>query len=79
MCTKKTFRRMCRILRNANCIFRIAQNRHIKISVTNLENAQSTFLILATSPSDVNYEKAFFKQSAHNLRQIGIEINDDYK
>ena len=62
------------ILRDKDCKIKVKQNRHIKISVFNESNAQSTFLILSVSPSDVNYEKAFLKQSAQNLRQIGIEI-----
>ena len=67
---------MRRILKDKKCAFSVEHNRHIKISVTNLENAQSTFLILCTTPSDVNYEKAFLRQSAQNLRMIGIEIED---
>lgn len=67
---------MCRILRDKECKFKVEQNRHIKITVFNQSNAQSTFLILSVSPSDMNHERAFLKQSAQNLRQIGIEIED---
>jgi light-regulated signal transduction histidine kinase (bacteriophytochrome) len=73
--SKRTLRKMCRFLRNNNCDFSVEQNRHIKISVQNLDNAQTTFLVIAVSPSDVNFEKAFYKQASERLLSIGIRLN----
>ena len=61
-------------LRGANCSFSVCQNRHIKIDVTNQVNAQTVVLILATSPSDVNAEKASLKQCKKNLEKVGIQV-----
>jgi hypothetical protein len=66
---------MCRFLRNINCNFSVEQNRHIKISITNLDNAQTTFLVISVSPSDVNFEKAFVKQASERLLSIGIRLD----
>ena len=73
--SKRALRKMCRFLRNNNCEFSVEQNRHIKISIQNLDNAQTTFLVISVSPSDVNFEKAFYKQASERLLRIGIRID----
>ena len=75
MKTRKFLREICTELRKANCTFSIQQNRHIKIDVTNLVNAQTAILILSSTPSDVNAEKASLKQCRKNLEKVGIQIS----
>jgi hypothetical protein len=75
MKTRKLLREICSELKKANCTFSIQQNRHIKIDVTNLVNAQTAMLILSTTPSDVNAGKASLRQCKKNLEKVGIQIS----
>jgi hypothetical protein len=75
MKTRKLLREISDELRGANCSFSVCQNRHIKISVTNLENAQTVMLIIGVSPSDTNAVKASKDQCRKNLARIGISVS----
>jgi hypothetical protein len=75
MKTRKILREISGELRGANCSFSVCQNRHSKISVTNLENAQTVILIIGVSPSDTNAEKASRNQCRKNLARIGIGVS----
>ena len=75
MKTRKLLREILRGLRGVNLPFSVCQNRHVKISVTNPENAQTAMLIVGVSPSDTNAEKASKDQCRKNLAKIGITIS----
>ena len=75
MKTRKLLREILRELRGVNLPFSVCQNRHIKISVTNPDNAQTAILVVGASPSDTNAEKASKDQCRKNLAKIGITIS----
>ena len=76
MKTRKLLREILSELREGHYPFSVCQNRHIKISVTNPESAQTAMLIFGYSPSDVNAEKASKDQCRKNLQRIGITISN---
>jgi hypothetical protein len=75
MKSRKLLREILRELRGVNLPFSVCQNRHVKISVTNPENAQTAMLIIGVSPSDTNAEKASKDQCRKNLAKIGINVS----
>ncbi len=75
MKSRKLLREILRKLRGVNLPFSVCQNRHVKISVTNPENAQTAMLIIGVSPSDTNAEKASKDQCRKNLAKIGINVS----
>jgi hypothetical protein len=76
MNTRKLLREILSELRGGHYPFSVCQNRHIKISVTNPENAQTAMLIVGVSSSDVNADKASMKQCRRNLQRIGVTISN---
>ena len=76
MKTRKLLREILSELREGQYPFSVCQNRHIKISVTNPESAQTAMLIFGSSPSDVNAEKASKVHCRKNLQRIGITISN---
>ena len=72
--SKRTLKKICRFLIDHNCDYRVKQTRHIKISIKNRLNNKETFLILAVSPSDVNFEQAFIKKATARLHEIDVDL-----
>jgi hypothetical protein len=77
---KKKFKtRILRSLQTLKLDFKVCQNKHMKMKLTNPETGLSTSLTVPVSPAGGGYEHYFWKQYDKHLVKIGVCLEETTK